>query len=641
MTQAGIYADLARHAIGAVLAGNPPNGTRPEDCGPFAVAVDGVFKGWHSGGTEKARKVFNTLAAGDKNLSRLMSESEGTDQGAAAPHTWGPVLPFHSADLPSFPLDVLPHWLREYCEAITETMQTPTDLAGMLAMAVLSTACARRIEVRAWEGYDEPVNIYAVISMPPGSGKSPVFKAMTGPIAMFEWQQLEKSQEAIERAEDERDILKAKLDEAKRKAARVEGNNAMKEAYSEVDGYRGELKDLEVPTRAKYIIDDATPESVTSILAEQGGRIAVLSSEGDIFAIMSGRYSSGAPNIGVYKKGHVGDDIRVDRKSRSEVVRRPAITMGITTQPEVMRSFGQNKTFQSEGLLARFFYAMPSSNVGSRKVVTAPIPPEVKDAYYHRVLNMLENLNSGNSGNYGKSDRNSDQDSGNSKNSTYISIFSNISYIEISIPAKERFTAFRTWLEPQLGPYGMFSHMADWASKLGGYVLRVAGLLHMADVAAYGSHNSHNSQNEISDATLERAIRFIQYLIPHAQAAYAEIGSDPAVEGARLVLRWIEKTEARQFTKRDCYQGVKGTLKRADELDPILSLLVDHGYLREQETAERTGPGRKPSQSYDVNPIVFSGSHNSHNSQNVNEVGAFYAPPAEDDTRGYRAIEGY
>ena len=51
------------------------------------------------------------------------------------------------------------------------------------------------------------------------------------------------------------------------------------------------------------------------------------------------------------------------------------------------------------------------------------------------------------------------------------------------------------------------------------------------------SYNSYNS-NVISDATLARAIRFTSYLIPHALAAYAEIGTDPAVEGARLVLRW-------------------------------------------------------------------------------------------------------
>ena len=95
------------------------------------------------------------------------------------------------------------------------------------------------------------------------------------------------------------------------------------------------------------------------------------------------------------------------------------------------------------------------------------------------------------------------------------------------------------------------------------------------------------------------------------------------------------------FSKRDCYQGVKGTLKRADDLDPVLSLLCDHGYIREQEAIERTGPGRKPSTMYETNPTTLSGAHNSHYSQNTPE--AMYVPPFQptEDTRGFRSIGGY
>jgi replicative DNA helicase len=353
--------------------------------------------------------------------------------------------------------------------------------------------------------------------------------------------------------------------------------------------------------RPKYVVDDATPESVASILAEQGGRLAVLSAEGDIFAIMAGRYSSGAPNIGVYKKGHAGDELRVDRRNRSEVVRRPALTMGITTQPEVMRSFGQNNIFRSEGLLARFFYALPKSIIGTRKADTESIPDQERDAYYHRVLNLLENMHSRNNRNSSHEER---EVSSNTKKNLYIDNLYNILYIEILDTAKTLFFEFKAWVEPQLGAYGTFAPIADWANKLPGAVLRVAGLLHMAE---YSDYNSYNTYNPISKATMERAIRFAHYLIPHAQAAYAEIGADPAVEGARSVLRWIEKTSLRSFSKQQCYQGVKGTLKRADDLNPVLSLLCDHGYLREIEAPERIGPGRKAASSYDVNPIVFQG----------------------------------
>jgi len=618
---------LAATAIARVLGGQAPNGTAPADCGAWAETVATIYGAHQSAGTEGARKVWATLCRATPSLTALVS---------APASDWGGVLPFHSAELPEFPLDIFPPWLREFCEAVTEAMQTPPDLAGMLALSVLSTACARRVGVRAWSGWDEPVNVYTVTSLPPGSRKSPVFRAMMAPLIKFEQDLAGKVEDQIFQAETRRDVLKQQIEEKKRKAGKIEGERAIKEVFAEIDGMGGELKEMEVPARPKLIVDDVTPETIATILADQKGRLAVLSPEGDIFGIMAGRYSAGPPNIGVYLKGHAGDAIRVDRRSRSEYIKAPALTMGITTQPDVMRSFGSNGAFRGQGLLARFFYALPKSTVGSRAVRSEPIPEEVRTNYFRNMMFLLEYMEIFNSGNYGNSGN--DSDSGDSGKITdhYDSI--NIYYIEINDTSKELLARFAEWLEPQLGPYGALNHMADWAAKLTGAVLRVAGLLHMAERIYNGSHNSHNSR--INEATINRAIRLAHYLIAHAQAAYSEIGADPAVESARLVLRWIEKTNARTFTKRDCYQGVKGTLKRADDLDPILSLLADHGYIREAEAAERSGPGRKASQSYDVNPIVFDGSHNSHNSQNT--AAAYEPPPAiEYAAPTYREMEGY
>jgi replicative DNA helicase len=620
----------ARYAIQSVLDGNPPNGTKPEDCGPWKDPVAAIFHAWDVGGTEKAIAILPTLIKAAPGLDKLLSE------GKPAPSTWGGILPFHSANLPEFPLDIFPPWLREYCEAVTETMQTPPDLAGMLALSVLATACAGYVEVRAKPGWDEPVNVFTVAGLPPGTGKSPVFRAMTMPISMYERQQLEKVEKDIMDAEARRDVLEQRIRNAKSKAGKAQGEHALRQAYNEIDELNDEMRQLAVPVRPKLIVDDATPESVASILADQGGRLAVLSSEGDIFAIMAGRYSAGAPNIGVYKKGHAGDELRVDRRSRSEIVRRPALTMGITTQPEVMRAFGQNAIFRSEGLLARFFYALPKSTIGARKTDTDPIPDHIRNTYYHRMLTLLENVNSRNSRN-SRNEENRDSESSNSKKNIYIDNSIYIYYVNLSTPSRALFFSFKGWVEPQLGPYGNFHTIADWANKLPGAVLRVAGLLHMAQVAAYNSYNPQNSNDEIDEATMHRAIRLAHYLIPHAQAAYAEIGADPSVEGARSVLRWIEKTGLRAFAKQECYQGCKGTLKRADDLNPVLSLLCDHGYLREIEAPDRVGPGRKAAPSYEVNPVFFDGSYNSYNPQNS---GTSYEIP-DAPPHGYREIGGY
>ena len=87
----------------------------------------------------------------------------------------------------------------------------------------------------------------------------------------------------------------------------------------------------------RLLADDATVEKLGQLLAEQDGRIGIFASEGDVLDLMSGRYRDGMPNIGVYLRGHSGDTHRVDRLNRpAEYVRRPAIAIGISVQPEVL-----------------------------------------------------------------------------------------------------------------------------------------------------------------------------------------------------------------------------------------------------------------------------------------------------------------
>src|SRR5262249_54858158 len=121
--------------------------------------------------------------------------------------------------------------------------------------------------------------------------------------------------------------------------------------------------------------------------------------------------------------------------------------------------------------------------------------------------------------------------------------------------------AFTEEIEPKLAEGGELHSIADWANKLTGAVLRIAAVLHCAD-------HSLNPSNipEIPMETIKRAIEIGRYLIPHAQAAYAEMGTDPEVELAKRILRWIVKgaVEDREakgkyfFRKQDLWQAVKG-----------------------------------------------------------------------------------
>jgi hypothetical protein len=113
-----------------------------------------------------------------------------------------------------------------------------------------------------------------------------------------------------------------------------------------------------------------------------------------VFDQMAGRYqTSGGPNLGVYPKGHVGDSIRVDRKGwPAEHVGWPALTIGISPQPDVLHALADRPGFRGRGLLARFLYALPVNLVGQRQVNAPPVPAHVRDTYSAELQALCSSL---------------------------------------------------------------------------------------------------------------------------------------------------------------------------------------------------------------------------------------------------------
>lgn len=62
---------LARYTVGALLDGNPPNGTTPDQCGPFADLVSEMLRAHKTSGTEGARLIYVKWADLDPAVAAL------------------------------------------------------------------------------------------------------------------------------------------------------------------------------------------------------------------------------------------------------------------------------------------------------------------------------------------------------------------------------------------------------------------------------------------------------------------------------------------------------------------------------------------------------------------------------------------
>src|SRR5207249_7466774 len=99
---------------------------------------------------------------------------------------------------------------------------------------------------------------------------------------------------------------------------------------------------------------------------------------------------SGTPNLGVFLKAHSGDELRIDRQGRApDFVSRPALTIAVCCQPEVIVGLAAKPGFRGRGALARILYALPQSTVGRRRTKPPSVPPAVRERYHAVVTRLL------------------------------------------------------------------------------------------------------------------------------------------------------------------------------------------------------------------------------------------------------------
>jgi replicative DNA helicase len=506
-------------------------------------------------------------------LAHLAGELAQTTTGTGE-RGWEPPIPFGApGDVPASPVEVLPSWLGEYVAAVATATQTPLDLAGMLALAVLATVAAGAVEVEARSGWREPLCLFVAVGMDAGSRKSSVFTALTRPVADFERDQAAAVLPSITETATLRRIAEQVAASAEAAASKAPAD-LQEERQAEAIARAAEAANLIVPPLPRWLVDDATPEALAGLLATYG-RIALLSPEGDVFDQMAGRYNPTAgPNLGVYLKGHAGDLLKVDRRGRPpEYIERPCLTIGLTVQPEVLRGLAGRPGFGGRGLLARFLYSLPASLVGRRQPGAPPVPPAVADRYTLELQTLAASLTTPAS--------------------------DNPTVLTLDPQAGELLLGFERDLEPRLAAdRGDLAHLAGWAAKLAGATCRLAALLHLA------RHLRDGWTRPIGADTFAAATRLAGYLVEHARAVFDLMGTDPRVEDARWLLDWISRTDQVQFSRRDAHQAARGRFRKAADLEPALALLEEHGWLRRVD-ADPTGPkgGRPASPRFLVNPL--------------------------------------
>lgn len=488
---------------------------------------------------------------------------------------WQSPINLESAKLPPWPDDVFPGTIQEFVTALSASTETPPELSAMMVLAAMSAAVQGKYRVRVKQDYFEPVNIWTCAALPPGSRKTAVQNAATAPLTAWEKVQKDIAEPAIKQAKADDATIRERIGQLRKQAGKTDG--------AEFEQFKKQIADLEadlpeIPTAPQVWAQDVTPENLGTIMADNNERMAVLSDESGIFDILAGRYSGGVPNLDLFLQGHAGSPVRVNRGSRPPIfMQSPTLTLGLSPQPDVLRGLTDNKSFRGRGLLGRFLYALPSSNLGYRTLDTRPMLPDCR-ARYEGILTAMLNHEMASDGDGNPCPQ----------------------ILKVSGDALQAWQSFAHRVEAGMREGGTYAHLTDWAGKFPGAVARIAALLHIARHAL-----ARPWEKEISLEDMSAALRMAETLSAHALVVFDLMGADPALDGARVVLRWIEREGKAEFTFRDCHYIHKTRYKRAAELEPIIDVLIERHFIRSR--VEKVA--HRPSRKLEVNPLILGVCH--------------------------------
>jgi putative DNA primase/helicase len=505
--------------------------------------------------------------------------------------SWSSPRPLSSRAKPTpFPLDsAFPDScskLRDFVAAVATSFQVPVDVPALMAIATLALPVARTVEVTPNTDWKEVISIYVLLLLASGERKSAVFSMMVGPIHSWQDAQASAMAPAIRQFENDQQIAKEKI-RSQRRATAKSKNNHEESLEDLVEGLA--QMEQEAPKPPSLIATEATTEAIVDMLIQNHERGMLAAAEGDAFDVMLGRYGQGRPNFGLWLSGHAGDSIAIRRKGRETLkLRRPSLCVAMCVQPSVALELLASPEAVGRGVVARFFYSVPESEIGYREIEPQAVPRELTDWYGAKVHQLLDRP-----------------------------VPPTPDLLRLDQHAGALFREFRTQVEVDLRPGGDLASRPAWGSKLPGAILRIAGVLHVVGAGDRGD-------GYIDINTMRAALAWDRYLRDHERLATSLANQDPAVAVAIRIVDWLRIRALEEFSHNECFNTVRSSqIKKAKDIDPALELLIDYGWIQSKPPPPRPPgkAGRAPSPRFIVNPDTHThearqAPHNTHNTHN-------------------------
>jgi hypothetical protein len=324
----------------------------------------------------------------------------------------------------------------------------------------------------------------------------------------------------------------------------------------------------------RIAVDDITPESLVRLM-NVNHTLLMISDEAGMFGNFGGRYSNGIPNVDLLLKCWNGERFISDRVMTGTMkIDKPYLSVCLAGQPYVLENLMANPAFLMSGLVARFVYCFPKTNIGMRKYETEPIPQKVRELYVGLIKHMLSKK-------FTKADKAEVR-------------------LQFDSDAALGFADFfNRVIEPMQTTD--FGECRDWGGKYHGLILRICGILHCVNCIAKGQ----NPENErVTIDSLCHAIDLADYYKEQAIYAYGLREIDNDIVKAEHILKKIKAKYITEIRQNDLYKLCRCKyFKSAQEFGDTLAMLEEYGYIHREKVEGANGNNKSGIMIY-VNPGI-------------------------------------
>jgi hypothetical protein len=539
-----------KYEDGACAAKWPTFSTASEMNGRQGITVASIFA-WAK---QEGWRFLRTEAATPR-----ADAAEAPTQSSERP--WPPLRFAEPPPVLSFPVEVFPVALRQYCRDLAEATLAPTDFVGLSMLVTAGAAIGQSVNIQVKPGWIETPLLFGLLLGLPGKAKTPVAHAVAKPL-----------KEIDRRVRDQSRLAREKWKEAK-------------EAYK-LDPKKNKPPGPE-PKQLRAVVNDITRESLAIILNDNERGVLCYRDEAVGWIASFNEYKGrGGADRQFWLSDWSSTPVSIDRKGGRESIdlASPFVSVLGGMSPHLLDRL-RDEQGRNDGFEDRILFAFPDQFPPQEWTEKALSPREKADW-----IKTIECL-------YEQSMKKEVTFTRDAKN-IWIAWFNSHAAEIDALDYPER-------------------HAGTW-SKLRAHAARLALILSRLRIACDSAPPSTRNSDPIADGQysgaepsvnttdVQGAITLVNYFKSHLLRVSHQLTAGFTSADTMALVNWIRRTRRESFREADVKADLRRFRRQPGGLYAALAQAKALGIIRPKpESISRNKRGPKFSPAYDVHPDLL------------------------------------